>query len=399
MNSGQSVRGRRGRRARRAHRAGGRLRERRLADDAVDLWHCVVGHRRSRRRRRRSSTRRSQKARAGGLAAAPDRRAGERHHRGVRRRRRRTRAAAARPKPNSAVPRQVRVLERASWRRPRARVALVAGDRARAVEWARRAVSTLETATPTGSRRRGRRGRSLPAPSTPTASTRDALRVAERSLAAAQDAPSRASAYRAASAWRSSRSRSPGTASGRPPRPRVGRAGARAPQRDLRSRRRTRTHRAEQSAAADADGIWRNECRLSRRWSDWCKQGPRLGPVALHGALRDVAHRRDLDEGEPAEELQVDELGQRRIERRQALRARRRAARDRPRSAGDVATFLAAREGQVAAALLRAAMAHVVDDEPAHGPGRVAEKAVPVGNPGRRVRPARARLRAAASSR
>ena len=46
-------------------------------------------------------------------------------------------------------------------------------------------------------------------------------------------------------------------------------------------------------------------------------------PVALHGALGDAAHGRDLGEGEAAEELQVDDLGEVGIDRAPARRARR----------------------------------------------------------------------------
>ena len=45
-----------------------------------------------------------------------------------------------------------------------------------------------------------------------------------------------------------------------------------------------------------------------------CRIDARLFPVALHRALRHAAHRRDLGEREAAEELQVDDLGQRRID-------------------------------------------------------------------------------------
>ena len=39
-----------------------------------------------------------------------------------------------------------------------------------------------------------------------------------------------------------------------------------------------------------------------------------LFPVALNRPLRDAAHRGDLGEGEAAEELQVDDLGETRLD-------------------------------------------------------------------------------------
>src|SRR4029079_4906628 len=42
-------------------------------------------------------------------------------------------------------------------------------------------------------------------------------------------------------------------------------------------------------------------------------------PVALHGAVRKAAHGGDLGERESTEELEVDELGQGRIDRRQLV--------------------------------------------------------------------------------
>ena len=45
----------------------------------------------------------------------------------------------------------------------------------------------------------------------------------------------------------------------------------------------------------------------------------RLSPVALHGALRRSAELGDLREREPAEEVQIHQLGERRIEQRELL--------------------------------------------------------------------------------
>jgi hypothetical protein len=41
---------------------------------------------------------------------------------------------------------------------------------------------------------------------------------------------------------------------------------------------------------------------------------PRFFPVPLHRALRQPAHGGDLGEGEPAEELEIHDLGQNRVD-------------------------------------------------------------------------------------
>ena len=49
------------------------------------------------------------------------------------------------------------------------------------------------------------------------------------------------------------------------------------------------------------------------------QEQPRLVPVALHRALGDATHRRNFGEAETAEELQLDQLRQRRLDRGQLV--------------------------------------------------------------------------------
>ena len=57
------------------------------------------------------------------------------------------------------------------------------------------------------------------------------------------------------------------------------------------------------------------------------KKKSRLGPVPLHGPLRHVAQRRDFRERKSAEEVQLDELGERWIQCRQLVEGDPQAAR------------------------------------------------------------------------
>jgi hypothetical protein len=56
---------------------------------------------------------------------------------------------------------------------------------------------------------------------------------------------------------------------------------------------------------------WRGELGVGQRVLE---EEPRLAPVALHRALRYAAHGGDLLESVPAEEVEVDQLRQRRLE-------------------------------------------------------------------------------------
>ena len=49
------------------------------------------------------------------------------------------------------------------------------------------------------------------------------------------------------------------------------------------------------------------------------KEHARLAPIALDRSIRDPAQLGDLDETEAAEEMKVDELGERRLERGQLI--------------------------------------------------------------------------------
>src|SRR6185436_1073714 len=96
-------------------------------------------------------------------------------------------------------------------------------------------------------------------------------------------------------------------------------------------------------------------------------------------ALRDAAHRGNLGEREPAEELQVDDLGQLRFHAGQLVE--RVADLDQRERFRDAVGVVADERGQLeqAAALLRAATPDVVDDQPAHHPRRVSHEPRVVG--------------------
>ncbi len=89
----------------------------------------------------------------------------------------------------------------------------------------------------------------------------------------------------------------------------------------------------------------------------------RFLPAPLHRSFRYAAHGGDLGERETAEELQIDDLGQRRIDRREGVESVANPAQfllvD-PRVAG---LLLQGSNLEAAAALLGLAVAGVVDDE------------------------------------
>ena len=91
-----------------------------------------------------------------------------------------------------------------------------------------------------------------------------------------------------------------------------------------------------------------------------------LLPVALHGPLRHAAHGGDLGEGEAAEELQIDDLREIRIDLAELVE--RIADPGQLLRVGHVGRQIGAerRNLEQAAALLRAPPPHVVDDQAAH---------------------------------
>ena len=96
------------------------------------------------------------------------------------------------------------------------------------------------------------------------------------------------------------------------------------------------------------------------------QQQARLGPVALNGALRHLPHRGDLAEREAAEELEVDDLGEPGVDRRQ--RVLRVADPCQLLAVGHDLGHVGADRGdlELPATLLRVPAAHEVDDQPAH---------------------------------
>src|SRR5262249_61163529 len=103
-----------------------------------------------------------------------------------------------------------------------------------------------------------------------------------------------------------------------------------------------------------------------------------LLPVALDGALRDALHAGDLREGEAAEELQVDDGREPRVDGGELVEG--------VTDASELGTVWHRacdvgrdrRELELAAALLRLPAAHVVDDQTAHHSRRVRHEAVAI---------------------
>jgi len=100
--------------------------------------------------------------------------------------------------------------------------------------------------------------------------------------------------------------------------------------------------------------------------------------VSVYRALADAAHRRNLGEIEAAEEVQFDQLGQRRVDLRKGVEGLRQG----PKifDLCDHLSFCACRCQMKAAAVLEgSALAHVVDDQAAHGARGVGEEARTIG--------------------
>ena len=104
--------------------------------------------------------------------------------------------------------------------------------------------------------------------------------------------------------------------------------------------------------------------------------------LPLHGALRDPAHGGDLGEREAAEELQVDDVRELRLRGRELLE--RLADPDELAVSGGCRAILIVegRDPETATALLGAAAAGVVDDQPPHHLGRIPHEPSPIGKTG-----------------
>src|SRR6266542_4230839 len=104
------------------------------------------------------------------------------------------------------------------------------------------------------------------------------------------------------------------------------------------------------------------------------QQHARFFPVALNRALGDVAERRDLAERESAEELEIDQLREIRIDLCEIVErfADRLDVRRRHRGFADLR--VERRDLEATAALLRVAITRIVDDETAHRARGVREK-------------------------
>ena len=101
--------------------------------------------------------------------------------------------------------------------------------------------------------------------------------------------------------------------------------------------------------------------------------------MALHRALGHPAHGRDLSEGKATEELEVDDLGERGIDRGELVEGR--ANPDQLFDVGPALADFAAqgRDLEAAAALLGLAAARIVDDEAAHHLRGIGHEASTVG--------------------
>jgi hypothetical protein len=102
------------------------------------------------------------------------------------------------------------------------------------------------------------------------------------------------------------------------------------------------------------------------------QEEPGLAPVALHGSVGNASEPGDLHEREAAEEVQVDEVGERRLERRELVeRARQRLECVRWVNERRVRRFVSSyveRDHEDPATTLRGApLARPVDDNSAHG--------------------------------
>ena len=109
------------------------------------------------------------------------------------------------------------------------------------------------------------------------------------------------------------------------------------------------------------------------------EQRARLRPVPPDRALGHAAHPGDLDEREAAEELQIDQLGQLRIDGGQLFEGAAEPLQIDGPAVGRRMVVLERRERQLAASFRRAAVAHVVDDQAAHRPRRIPEEPAAIG--------------------
>ena len=102
---------------------------------------------------------------------------------------------------------------------------------------------------------------------------------------------------------------------------------------------------------------------------------PALLPAALDRPFRDAAHRGNLGEGEAAEELQVDDLGQARLDLGQLVKSV--ADHDQRLRVGHAVGVVDAERGDLEqpAAFFGPPPPHVVDDQPAHDPGGIRHEA------------------------
>src|SRR5690348_4382748 len=105
------------------------------------------------------------------------------------------------------------------------------------------------------------------------------------------------------------------------------------------------------------------------------QQDTSLVPVALSGALRGPEHTGDLREGKATEKFQVDDLCQARLDLAKRLERLADALQLRLIRCERGRLGPQGRDLEAAAALLCAATAHVVDDQPAHGARGIGQKA------------------------
>src|SRR6185437_1108043 len=97
------------------------------------------------------------------------------------------------------------------------------------------------------------------------------------------------------------------------------------------------------------------------------KDDARLAPVALNGALRDSPHARDLREREAAEEMQIDELRQGRVEGGQLVERQSQRVELGRNGARSLFRAVEREELELASPFRGRLAAGVIDDETAHG--------------------------------